>query len=247
METKVYRPGAGHQPLYLAGRDPQLEAWRRSLGHLATIGRPGASDTIFVGPRGVGKTVLMSACAADATRLGFETISYQAAAGNDGLVAAITKRAAKQIEAEQSVWHKARRSFANLAGVSVGAAGVSASIALRTAAQEQMSRDPGDLADALADLAGAVTAERPSSGVLVTIDELQVAPPADLTLLAAALQRLNVEHPDAPVAFLATGLPHVPRSSSRRESPTPTGSSTSTPFRHPLSAPTPSSRSPHRP
>lgn len=38
---------------------------------------------------------------------------------------------------------------------------------------------------------------------------MQVASPPDLALIAAVLHRLNVDHPDAPVAFAGTGLPHT--------------------------------------
>jgi len=44
----------------------------------------------------------------------------------------------------------------------------------------------------------------------VAIDELQVAAGADLALFAAALQRLNVDHREAAVVFVATGLPYTP-------------------------------------
>jgi hypothetical protein len=42
------------------------------------------------------------------------------------------------------------------------------------------------------------------------VDEVQVAGPQDLTLLAATLHQLNVQHPDAAVSFAGSGLPTVP-------------------------------------
>jgi len=45
--------------------------------------------------------------------------------------------------------------------------------------------------------------------VLITVDEIQAADSSDLTLLAAALQGLNTEYPEAPVMFAASGLPQT--------------------------------------
>lgn len=49
-----------------------------------------------------------------------------------------------------------------------------------------------------------------SGGLLITVDELQVASGPDLALLAATLHRLNVDHPSPAVLFAGTGLPSTP-------------------------------------
>lgn len=67
--------------------------------------------------------------------------------------------------------------------------------------------DVGSLAHALAQLAGEVRDDSPHGGLLVTVDEMQVASAADLALVAATLHRLNVDHPAAVVLFAGTGLP----------------------------------------
>ncbi|MGI8523155.1 MAG: AAA family ATPase [Nocardioides sp.] len=211
MDHNIYSPGAGHQPPLLAGREAPLARWQRMLSELEFRGRVGGEDLILCGPRGVGKTVLMSRFAVIADQLDYEVIQYQAAAGNVGLVEAVARRAASRLDAQVSVWAKVRRSFENVAGVSLGAAGVSASLSLRSAPQEAFTRDASDVAHALADLASAVREERPTGGVLLAVDELQVSAKTDLTLLATMLQRLNVERPDARVAFASTALPHIYR------------------------------------
>lgn len=61
-----YTPGSGVKPLKLAGRDPDLEAFRVLLERLAD-GRPERS-LIYSGLRGVGKTVLL---------LEFETLTRE--------------------------------------------------------------------------------------------------------------------------------------------------------------------------
>lgn len=70
--------------------------------------------------------------------------------------------------------------------------------------------DPGTLAAALDRLASEVRKDAPNGGLLITVDEVQVASAADLALLAATLQRLNVDYPRSAVVFAGTGLPHTP-------------------------------------
>lgn len=49
-----FRPGAGHQPIYLAGRTAEQDAFREMLRQ-----RPVSQNAIVTGLRGVGKTVLL--------------------------------------------------------------------------------------------------------------------------------------------------------------------------------------------
>ena len=49
-----FKPGAGHMPPYLAGRDPEQEQFRRLLGQTTILENP-----VLTGLRGVGKTVLL--------------------------------------------------------------------------------------------------------------------------------------------------------------------------------------------
>jgi hypothetical protein len=49
-----FRPGAGHKPLYLAGRNVEQETFKRFLGQ-----SPVTQNVIITGLRGIGKTVLL--------------------------------------------------------------------------------------------------------------------------------------------------------------------------------------------
>ena len=80
----------------------------------------------------------------------------------------------------------ARRAFERVESVSPGALGVSVDVA-RAGPGEPRLLDPGTLAQALVALAEEVSAEAPGGGVLITVDELQVASGEDLVLLAAML------------------------------------------------------------
>ncbi|MDC0717569.1 ATP-binding protein [Nannocystis bainbridge] len=49
-----YRPGAGHMPLHVAGREPEQTEFRKLLGQEVIL-----SNAVVTGMRGVGKTVLL--------------------------------------------------------------------------------------------------------------------------------------------------------------------------------------------
>jgi hypothetical protein len=115
-----------------------------------------------------------------------------------------------RIDQGAGAWTRAKRALDRIAGVSLGIAGVSAGVHLRDGEQLPRPVHPEALADALATLAHEVRHESPSGGVLITVDEMQVATARDLPLLAATLHRLNVDHSTAAVAFAGTGLPHLP-------------------------------------
>lgn len=211
MRDSVYTPGAGHAPPVLAGREDLLRDWQLMLNDTAARGRVRARDTILVGPRGVGKTSALTAFADLARQQGTEVVSLQAVLGEAGLIDSLLQRARALTAAEAGPWRRARGVFEHLAGFGVGVAGFRASVSTHDPSRPTGPRpDASALAEALAALASEVGKDTPSGGVLITVDELQVAAPSDLALLAATLHRLNVDHPAANVTFAATGLPFTP-------------------------------------
>lgn len=209
MERSVYTPGAGHLPEVLAGRDELLHSLRVRLNETAMVGRRRAQDVIFTGVRGVGKTALLTVYRRAAEQQGFEVIYHQAVKDRPGFVEAILKQAEQRLEEGSGPWTRARRALERVAGVSVGIAGASAGVSFRDRPAAG-SVFPEQLADALALLATEVRKDAPHGGVTLIVDEVQVAGPQDLTLLAATLHQLNVQHPEAAVSFAGSGLPTVP-------------------------------------
>ncbi len=207
MDHSIYTPGAGHSPPVLAGRDELLRNWRLMLNDAASEGRVRAQDVILAGPRGIGKTAIVTAFGEIAKAQGFEVVNLQAVTGHASLVDALLHRARRRIADGAGPWQRAKQAFEWLGGVSLTVAGVGAEISARDRTDPGDLPDPGDLAQALATLAAEVRRDAPHGGLLITIDELQVAAGPDLALFAAALQRLNVDHPDAAVVFAGTGLP----------------------------------------
>lgn len=193
----------------MAGRDQLLHDWRLGLAGTASQGRLRTRDVLLVGPRGVGKTALFGACAAAASESGFEVVNLQATAGRAGLVQGLLQRAADRQEQGVRAWRRARRAFERVENVSFGVLGVNVDVG-RASPSESQHLDPETLAQALVTLAEGVRADEPGGGVLITVDEPQVASGGDLALLAAMLHRRNVDYPQAPVLFAGTGLPHTP-------------------------------------
>lgn len=209
MDGSPYTPGAGHRPPVLAGRDDLLRAWRTGLNDVTATGRQRAPDIILTAPRGVGKTVAVLAFQDISQQQGFEVVRLQAASGNAGLVDSLLRRARARAEDGSGPWQRAKRAFDRISGVTLPVVG--GGLSLRDGREPASSArvSPEDLADALATLAKEVRKDHKSGGVLITVDEIQAADNADLTLLAAALQGLNTEYPEAPVMFAASGLPQT--------------------------------------
>ncbi len=210
MDGSPYTPGAGHRPPVLAGRDEFLRAWRTGLNDVAATGRQRAPDMILTAPRGVGKTATVLAFQDLCQDQGYEVVRLQAAAANASLVDSLLRRARSRVEQGAGPWARSRRACERIAGVNVSVGGIGAAIATHKPPNEQPDRfSPEDVAEALATLAREVRKDKPRAGVLIAIDEIQAAAPADLTLIAAALHTLNTEYPDAPVMFAASGLPNT--------------------------------------
>lgn len=208
MDGRLYTPGAGHKPPVLAGRDDLRQQWRVTCSDVLAAGRIASDDLVLVGPRGVGKTAALNALSEDAAGVGFDIIRLQAVQGGIGLVDSLVRLAERRIGAGDSAWSHVRDAFARIAGVSVGAFGISGSVAWHQDPARAAHTDAMSIADTLAALSEAIGAERTQAGLVVTIDELQMAGP-DLAMLAGVLHRLNSDHPQARILFAGTGLPNT--------------------------------------
>ena len=209
MDGHIYTPGAGHMPYELVGREDLLTAWAVQINDVRASGRVAALDIVLVGPRGIGKTAAMQGMLNLAAKQQMVTISLQAVKDQAGIVTSLISHADQQLAERSGPWVKARQAFERVAGVGLGVAGVSASLSTRPQ-DPPPNATPSNLADALAALADATSGAHGGGGVVIAVDELQVATAADLALVAATLHRLNVDHPSAAVMFIATGLPNVP-------------------------------------
>ncbi|HSZ15104.1 MAG TPA: ATP-binding protein [Solirubrobacteraceae bacterium] len=205
MRDSPYTPGAGHSPEVLAGREVLLGSWREMLTDLTTGGRVRAKDIVMTGPRGIGKTATLTEFHKIGEEHGFDYISLQAVAGRGSLVDGLAYHADRKIHLGHNAWQHAKSALERITGVTLGTGAVTLGFSLQSSGVRPLP-DASVFAQGLAELASQL-AKRPSGGgLLFSIDELQVADPTDLALLAGTLQRLNVDHATAAVAFAATGL-----------------------------------------
>jgi hypothetical protein len=211
MKERLYRYGAGKVPPVLAGRADLRRDWSTMLDAVSADGRDSGDDLLLSGPRGVGKTCLLSAFSDDAKAVGFEVLSLQAVDGSPTLIGSLIRQAEDAVVAGRKPWKKAQAALERFAGVQFGVAGVSAGVTLTPGKTAGVERDPESLAAALAKVAEEIRSASPqgTGGLLITVDELQVGDAQELALLAATLHRLTVDHKAAPVVFVAAGLSHT--------------------------------------
>src|SRR5690348_9894566 len=123
MLNSPYTPGAGHTPPVLAGREFLESEWQTMLSDVGGAGRHRARDTILRGPRGVGKTVLLSRFQQIAHDQGYDTITLQAAAGVGGIVDGILAEAEHRLSQQRPAWQRAKDALQRLGAVNITAAG----------------------------------------------------------------------------------------------------------------------------
>lgn len=178
-----FHPGFGQPPAHLAGRDSILEAGDRLI---EAASKPGhmPSPLVLVGPRGVGKTVLLREIALRAgeargwPRARLEVVTRTALAPQiraraQELLAALPEHQRKGLQLDEVV-----------AKAGVGA--VSAEAHFRRSESGSSAATADDIEVALRLVAE--TLENIGSGAVLTVDETHHMDRRDLNALAAALQ-----------------------------------------------------------
>lgn len=176
------------------------------LSEIGGSGRKQARDIILRGPRGTGKTVLLTRFQQLAEDLGYDTISLQATKGRPGLVAGILARGNDHLDQQRAAWQRAR-DVLRRGGIDLPA--LDRGVTVHSNRQREVHARA--FANVLATVAREIRAGAPGGGLLITVDELQVTHASDLALLTAVLQCLSEEHPDSSVAFAASAHPTIDR------------------------------------
>lgn len=178
-----FKPTAGARPPLLVGRNDALDSFREGLED--GPGSPGLL-TIFTGPRGVGKTVMLTEAEALAREQGWVVISETA---TKGLISRLADSIQGHLE-ELGDGKPSRRVTA------VAAAGFGVTTQLPPTRPTGLRERATAL---LFRLAGHDT------GLLITVDEIHAVDREDLTELAAIVQHLIRE--DLPIGLLMAGIP----------------------------------------
>ena len=199
MPAPPYTPGFGRRPPVVAGRDALLDDVERVL----EVGpeHPRFCRAIL-GSRGTGKTVLLDVIGEVASReLGWAVLHVQALQ-EESLVAVLLQRIPEAVRP----WGRFGRGSEDLqaqlsVGVDLGGALASASV------ERSHNVGSGSAAAAFEEALGRVGsfAAAHGTGLLITVDEAQMAPQEDLSALARALQTV-VARQLRPVAVVFGGL-----------------------------------------
>ena len=214
-----YAPGAGTSPPELAGRGNVMEEAAVALDRIGA-GRD-AKSVLFVGLRGVGKTVLLNRVAEDAEARG--TVCVQAEATEDrslpSVLAPLLRRALIELDRFEAAKKHIRRGRRALASFVSKARIVYKDIELRIDAEPEAGlADSGDLQSDLADLLRVIgeAAREKKTTVALFIDELQCVSDDHLAALVGALHVCRQRR--LPVTLVGAGLPQLVGNTGRAKS-----------------------------
>jgi len=222
MTTALANPYTpGQVPRIFAGRVAELDRIRDQVSRVATFGELGGPLLVFHAPRGLGKTSLLRTAQRQAAELGF--VSAWVACSRDRpflpeLVRSVERalhRSDLALDGEDGGRWAARLERVS---VELGVPGLKVSGDLRPSGSRPGRASPtapiGALEDLLHDAATLVRG-RGGAGLLVFVDELHAATADDLSILLNALQNLDGEREDNPLAVITAGLPVTPEAITR--------------------------------
>jgi len=200
-----YRPGAGAPPPILAGREGEVEAIATLLGRLQA-GR-GERSIVLTGLRGVGKTALLWSAEESAEELGWIPQGLEARSDLD-FRTAVAERAwviLRRLEHKGAVREALARLTAAIQRLRLQDPASGLELSLEIGQSERAGELEADLVELFRTLGE--TARDAGTGVLLLLDELQLAEPRDLEALCAAMHDLSKRN--LPVAALIAGLPSL--------------------------------------
>lgn len=185
-----FKPTAGANPPLLVGRDDLIEEFAESIED-----GPGAPMrlSIFTGPRGVGKTVILNAIA-DRVQADYQWIVLHETA-TPGFIARLTRAIRRELDAGP------RRRITGVTLPSVLGSG-GGGVQIAPPAQEMPDEDFREVIGPLLD-----RCEGNGTGVLITLDEVHADNSVELRQLATAVQHLIREERQFALAF--AGLPNA--------------------------------------
>jgi hypothetical protein len=194
-----YRPGFSNRPPTLAGRDDILAAADEALA-IGAQDKRAPTPLLLVGPRGVGKTVLLDEIGARAgQRYGWPHLALEVTGGS---FAAQLIAGAREMTALLDMTSPSQRMKLSDATIRAGIPGVSAELQFSRQHAEPITDPALAAAAALTELAQ--LASDNDTGVLVTIDELQLAERVEIAGFGATLQRAMRE--EWPLLVVGAGL-----------------------------------------
>ena len=198
-----YRPGFNVPPPAFVGRDGVLASVREALDVAALDGRT-PRPLILTGTRGVGKTVALGEGAAlAAERLGWPTVHVEVRPRRPFTPLLLERLEAVRLDLEHTTKPGKRRPRVTGGKISASALGVGAEVNLERGAEGPGTADP--VGEALA--ATMAVAMREGAGLVLTLDEAQLAARDELAGFTAVLQEHMAD--DWPLVVIVAGLPSL--------------------------------------
>ncbi len=212
-KTNPFSPGAGTSPPELAGRDSVLDDVDVTLDRFINLSF--SRSSIFVGLRGVGKTVLLNRVREMAEERSFLTVFIEAHEDKSlpALLIPPLRKILLRLNTADQIGDLARRglrvlkSFAGNFKTKISLAG---EVELELGIQPELgSADSGDLEHDLSELLVAIAeaAKERTSPVCLIIDELQYLNEAEMSALIMALHQVSQRR--LPFVMYAAGLPLI--------------------------------------
>lgn len=208
MVNNPFAPGAGTQPPELTGRGPDLERGRVILERIKAR-RPDRS-ALFIGLRGVGKTVLLNRLHQSAQEQGYFAVLLESPEDRPlaELLAPPLRQILLQLDLITGTKQKLRtalgalRSFAAAFEIKIGDVGIGVTPSLGIADSGILERDLTDLLVCV----GEAAAEK-GAAVALFVDELQYVKERDLGAFLAGIHRVG--QLGLPLVVFGAGLPQL--------------------------------------
>lgn len=206
-----YSPGAGSPPPELAGRDEVRETVRIALERIR-MGRS-AKSVLFIGLRGVGKTVLLDRLREDAESSGIHTLRIEAPESRSlpGMLLPQLRSALIRLSHSAKAKSYATHALRALAGFAKALKFKYQDIEVGIDFDPEPGlADNGDLEHDLQELIAAAGESAKAAGTVLAmfIDELQYVEEPELAALITALHRASQQR--IPVTLIGAGLPQLP-------------------------------------
>jgi hypothetical protein len=195
MLNNPFRPGFGSWPPSFVGREHVELLFTDGLAN-----GPGSRyhNTLVTGARGLGKTVLLAAFRDIAESQGYLTVAVDA---NDGMVRRIVRDLLLlEQRLEDTPGWKATKAQA---GASVGIASGHVGFTKADPAGDPFADDPMTMLKPLLERVQGKIVESGGAGLLLTVDEMQAAVPAELERLGNDLQHVQE------ISFAGAALPSI--------------------------------------
>jgi hypothetical protein len=211
----------GQVPRVLAGRAVELRTIGDHVARVAQFGELGGPLLVFHAPRGIGKTSLLRTAQRQAEAVGCLTV-WVACSRDRAFLPELVRGVERSLtradvvpRAEARRW----RAFLDRITVELGVPGVPVKVSASLARAEKRAPDPGAapigaLEDLLHDTAALVRG-RGGAGLIVFVDELHAASADEMSIVLNAIQNLDGNREDNPLAVVTAGLPVTPEALTR--------------------------------